>query len=67
MGDDARGANRAIEATKIVAMCIIASIVFGVVHDQFTARAYLPYFTEWPPHANMINKPTIGTYLYRSA
>ena len=39
-------------------MCVALSIVYGVVHDQFTARAYLPYFTEWPPHATMIQLNT---------
>lgn len=35
-------------------MCVLFSIVYGVVHDQFTARAYLPYFTQWPLHADMM-------------
>jgi hypothetical protein len=49
-----RSPNRTTEIAKIVAMCIVASVVYGVVHDQFTARAYLPYFTQWPPHADMM-------------
>jgi hypothetical protein len=43
-------------------MCVGLSIVYGVLHDQLTARAYLPYFTEWEPHASMMqlntNDPT---------
>jgi hypothetical protein len=62
-GDGLRGQSRMAEVAKIVAMCVVASIAYGVVHDQFTARAYLPYFTEWPPHASMMplnsTNPTI--------
>ncbi len=33
------------EATKIVGLCVLAAVSFGVVHDQVTARVCLEYFT----------------------
>jgi hypothetical protein len=46
--------NRWIEAAKIVGLCILSSIFYGIAHDQITARVYLPYFTDWPPHAGVV-------------
>jgi hypothetical protein len=34
-----------IEFAKIVAFCIAAAVCYGVVHDQFTIRICLEYFT----------------------
>jgi hypothetical protein len=38
-----------MEALKIVALCILAGAVYGVVHDQVTARVCLEYFTVFHP------------------
>ena len=38
-----------MESIKIVLLCVIASVVYGIVHDQFTARICLQYFTEFHP------------------
>lgn len=34
-----------MEALKIAALCILAAIVYGIVHDQITARICVEYFT----------------------
>ena len=38
-----------MEFIKIVLTCIAASIVYGIVHDQFTARICVEYFTVFHP------------------
>jgi hypothetical protein len=37
------------EALKIVGFCILASVVYGVLHDQVTARICVEYFTDFHP------------------
>lgn len=34
-----------VETVKIVALCVVAAVVYGVLHDQVTARVCLEYFT----------------------
>jgi hypothetical protein len=34
-----------MEALKIAFTCVIAAVIYGIVHDQFTARICLEYFT----------------------
>ena len=34
-----------IESLKIVVLCIVAAIVYGILHDQVTARVCVEYFT----------------------
>lgn len=47
-----------LEALKIVGLCVLAAISFGVVHDQITARVCLEYFTVG--HADVAgHEPTI--------
>jgi len=38
-----------MEALKIVAICVIAAVFYGIVHDQFTARICVEYFTIFHP------------------
>jgi hypothetical protein len=35
----------AIESLKIVVLCIVAAIAYGILHDQVTARVCVEYFT----------------------
>ena len=37
-----------IDALKVL-LCIAATVVYGIVHDQFTARICLEYFTVFHP------------------
>jgi hypothetical protein len=43
-----------MESLKIVLMCILAAVIYGIVHDQITARVCVEYFTIGHP-------PILGT------
>jgi hypothetical protein len=34
-----------VESAKIVGFCIVAAMLYGIVHDQITARICIEYFT----------------------
>jgi hypothetical protein len=38
-----------MEAFKIAAICVFAAILYGIVHDQITARICVEYFTIFHP------------------
>jgi hypothetical protein len=45
---------------KIVGLCVGAAICYGIVHDQFTARICLEYFTVFhPPILGRTHSPTL--------
>src|SRR4051812_35844890 len=48
-----------MQAIKIVLLCIWAAILFGILHDQVTARVCVEYFTVG--HVNVFNtdSPTL--------
>ena len=48
-----------IESLKIVLTCIVAAIFYGVMHDQFTARICLEYFTVFHPPVFNTQSPTL--------
>jgi hypothetical protein len=48
-----------MEFLKIVGGCIVAAVLYGVVHDQITARVYLPYFTVFHPPVFHTQSPTL--------
>jgi len=48
-----------MEALKIAATCIIAAILYGIVHDQVTARVCLEYFTIFHPPIFNTESPTL--------
>jgi hypothetical protein len=48
-----------VEAIKIVGMCIVAAIIYGIIHDQFTARICIQYFTEFHPPVFPTTSPTL--------
>ena len=48
-----------VESLKIVLTCIVASIFYGVIHDQFTARICLEYFTVFHPPIFNTQSPTL--------
>src|SRR3569833_2965677 len=48
-----------MEALKIVAMCLIAGALYGVVHDQVTARVCVEYFTVYHPDIFHTQSPTL--------
>jgi hypothetical protein len=48
-----------VEFAKIVLACILAAIVYGIVHDQITARICLEYFTVFHPLVFLTRSPTL--------
>lgn len=44
---------------KIVLMCVIAAVVYGVCHDQVTVRISLEYFTVGHPPIFPTSSPTL--------
>src|SRR5215469_17942902 len=48
-----------IEFQKIVLLCILAAVVYGIVHDQFTAHICLEYFTVFQPQIFATRLPTL--------
>ena len=48
-----------VEALKIVMACIFAAVLYGIIHDQFTARICIEYFTEFHPPIFATRSPTL--------
>jgi len=48
-----------LEAVRIVLLCVIASFLYGVLHDQVTVRICLEYFTVFHPPLGVGHDPTV--------
>jgi hypothetical protein len=48
-----------MEALKIIVTCIAAAVVYGIAHDQVTARVCLEYFTVGHPPIFNTQDPTL--------
>jgi len=48
-----------MEALKIAVVCVIAAVLYGIVHDQFTARICVEYFTIFHPPLFHTQSPTL--------
>jgi len=48
-----------VESIKIVLGCIAAAVLYGIVHDQFTARICVEYFTVFHPPIFATQSPTL--------
>lgn len=48
-----------MESLKIILACIGAAIFYGIVHDQFTARICVEYFTIFHPPVFGTQSPTL--------
>lgn len=49
----------ALEILKIVLLCIAAAVMYGIVHDQITARVCVEYFTVGHPPMFDTESPTL--------
>jgi hypothetical protein len=49
----------ALEAIKIILLCIVAAVVYGIVHDQITARVCVEYLTIGHPPVFDTEDPTL--------
>lgn len=48
-----------MQPAKIILLCIAAAVVYGVVHDQITARVCVEYFTIGHPDIFQTDSPTL--------
>ena len=48
-----------MKSLGIVLMCIAAAVMYGIVHDQITARICIEYFTIGHPPLFQTNNPTL--------
>jgi hypothetical protein len=48
-----------IESLKIAVLCFVAAIVYGILHDQVTARVCVEYFTIGHPPIFCTDDPTL--------
>jgi len=48
-----------IESIKIVLLCIMAAVVYGIIHDQITTRVCAEYFTIGHPPILSTEDPTL--------
>src|SRR5580658_2275818 len=48
-----------MEAVKIALTCVTAAVLYGIVHDQFTARICIEYFTLFHPPIFHTQSPTL--------
>src|SRR6266550_9626885 len=48
-----------MEALKIAVTCVIAAVLYGIVHDQVTARICIEYFTIFHPPIFHTLSPTL--------
>ena len=48
-----------MEFLKIVFACVLAAILYGIIHDQITARICLEYFTVFHPPVFLSRSPTL--------
>jgi hypothetical protein len=48
-----------METLKIILLCIVSSLVYGILHDQVTARVCVEYFTIGHPPLFNTESPTL--------
>ena len=48
-----------MEWLKIILLCILAAVVYGILHDQVTARVCVEYFTIGHPPVFYTDDPTL--------
>ena len=48
-----------MQAVAIVLLCIVSAIVYGILHDQITARVCVEYFTIGHPPVLSTENPTL--------
>ena len=48
-----------MKAAEIILGCVVASVIYGVIHDQITARICVEYFTIGHPPVFGTDSPTL--------
>jgi hypothetical protein len=53
-----------MEYLKIILLCVVAGVVYGILHDQVTARVCLEYFTVFHPPLFGTQSPTLLAFAW---
>lgn len=53
-----------METLKIILFSIAAGIIYGIIHDQITARVCIEYFTIFHPKVIESNSPTLLAFTW---
>ena len=48
-----------LEYFKVLGLCIVSAVMYGIIHDQFTARICVEYFTVFHPPILSTDSPTL--------
>ncbi len=48
-----------VESIRIVAMCVLSAMAYGIIHDEITAHLCIEYFTVAHPHIFPTDSPTL--------
>lgn len=48
-----------MESLKIIALCVVAACLYGILQDQVTARVCVEYFSVWHPPIFATQSPTL--------
>jgi len=48
-----------MQSVKIILTCVVAAVLYGIVHDQFTAHICVEYFTVFHPPVFPTQSPTL--------
>ena len=48
-----------LESLKILLLCVLSAIVYGIVHDQVTAHICVEYFSVFHPPVFLTHSPTL--------
>src|ERR1700675_4670510 len=48
-----------MQSLKIILTCVVAAVLYGIVHDQFTAHICVEYFTVFHPPVFATTSPTL--------
>jgi hypothetical protein len=59
MSDAFAAGNENMETIKIIGLVILAAVIYGIIHDQITARLCLEYFTVFHPDIFHTRSPTL--------
>src|SRR5688500_10199748 len=54
-----RNDSSSMQSLAIIALCILFAAVYGILHDQFTARVCVEYFTIGHPPVFDTEDPTL--------
>jgi hypothetical protein len=56
-----------MQKAKVVLLCVCAAVLYGVMHDQITARLCIEYFTIAHPPLFKTDSPTLLGFLWGTA